>query len=96
MITRFIKKKRIFWGIYLLLQTCLKHEFGAVLGCLELTPLLCRISTQVARLIDIAFPLDKSYSGMEKIDRPYTFFFWPFLRRLADLSSQPYFLDQLG
>ena len=59
MITIFLKKEKIFWGIYLLLQTCMKRENGAVLGCLELTPLLSRISTQVARL-------DKSYSGMEK------------------------------
>ena len=54
MITTFIKK-RIFGGIYLLLQTCLKHENEAALGCLELTPFLCRISAQVVRLIEIAF-----------------------------------------
>ena len=77
------KKRGFFFGIYLLLQTCMKHENGAVLGCLELTPLLCRISTQVARLIEIAFPLDKSYSATAKIDRPYTFFLLAFSAQIS-------------
>ena len=60
MITRFIKKRGFFGGIYILLQACLKHEYEAALDCLELTPFLCRLSAQVVRLIEIAFPLDKT------------------------------------
>ena len=54
------KKRGFFGGIYLMLQACLKHENEAALDCLELTPFLCRLSAQVARLIKIAFPLDKT------------------------------------
>lgn len=55
-------------------QTCLKQENEAALGCLELTPFIHRISAQVVRLIEIAYPLDKSlFTDGKKIERLHVF-----------------------
>lgn len=74
-----------------MLQTCLKHENEAALGCLELTPFLCRILAQVVRLIEIAFPLDETLISDGKNGPSINFFLLAFSAQMSRPSNPTIF-----